>query len=81
MANSDFDNEDDGLSKICSRCNIKMDYANFNADSRLKNGLRSACKDCDAIMKKKIRDNNITKYRAANRLNNKLYREKKRNKE
>lgn len=64
--------------KICTKCNQEKDVDKFNADSRRADGKRASCKECDAEIKKQIRNANLTEYRARNRENNKRFRDRQR---
>jgi hypothetical protein len=61
-------------SKTCSKCELELPLAQFNADSRRKDGKRASCKSCDAAQKKRIRENNLEEYRRRNAENNRKYR-------
>lgn len=63
--------------KDCSKCGLELPYSRFNADSRRKDGKRASCKDCDAILKKRIRENDIDNYRRRNAINNRNWRARK----
>lgn len=60
--------------KTCSKCGEEKPYDQFNADSRRKDGKRASCKTCDALQKKRIREDNLDDYRRRNAENNRNYR-------
>tara|TARA_R100001244_G_scaffold25113_2_gene25351 strand:+ start:18518 stop:18757 length:240 start_codon:yes stop_codon:yes gene_type:complete len=62
--------------KTCTKCEEELPMEEFNADKRRKDGKRASCKACDAIQKKKIRENNLEEYRQRNRDANRAYRER-----
>lgn len=48
--------------KTCSKCKQVKDFVQFNKSARSSNGLRSACKSCDAIYRQNyVAGNNIKK--------------------
>jgi len=49
--------------KICTVCKVEKDGVNFNKDTRKMDGLRSSCRDCDAIKGKIYRSNNVEKLK------------------
>jgi len=56
--------------KICIKCKIEKEDINFHKDIRMKNGLRSDCKDCVkiyCIKNKEIRKKNNIKFREINK--------------
>ena len=44
------------MTKLCSLCGIIKDHSEFYADSRVKDGLTSVCKECHKIRAKAYRD-------------------------
>lgn len=64
--------------KTCTKCEAELPMEEFNADKRRKDGKRASCKQCDAIQKKKIREDNLDDYRQRNRDANRAYRERQR---
>lgn len=73
--------------KVCSKCDIEKDHKEFNKDSRLKDGKRSSCRQCDkkwrvdnpdyhTEYRKDHREKNI-EYLRQWRLNNPDYRERR----
>lgn len=74
MSDSETDLPENEDSKTCSKCEVEKPLSLFNADSRRKDGKRASCKECDAILKKRIRDANLETYRRRNAENNRKYR-------
>ena len=66
--------DDNEETKVCSKCEIEKSFSDFNADSRRKDGKRASCRDCDSIIKRRIREANLEEYRRRNAENNRKYR-------
>ena len=62
--------------KICNKCDKEKPMDQFNADARRKDSKRSSCRECDAVQKKEIRQNNIVEYRRKNAEANRRYRKR-----
>lgn len=52
--------------KLCTKCGEEKQISQFNADKRLKSGVRSSCRDCDKAHQKSFRENNKELIRARN---------------
>ena len=46
------------MSKICSKCKVEKDFAEFHKRIDVKDGLRSYCKDCNTEYSQEWRENN-----------------------
>jgi hypothetical protein len=53
--------------KVCSKCNIQKKLDEFNKCSRVKNGRKSECRDCQKIYSKKYRIVNKEKIKEYNK--------------
>ena len=56
------------MSKVCTKCNFSKNYDNFHKHKSGKNGLRSICKECDAIKTSLYQQNNREKYNSYMRM-------------
>ena len=57
----------ENLTKVCSKCKVEKELGEFNNDKYNKDGLRSYCKRCKALLSKDYYKNNIEKRLEYNR--------------
>jgi hypothetical protein len=55
------------LKKICAKCAVEKDVADFGVDKQKKDGITSHCKKCKQLASKKHYDTNIAYYQVRNR--------------
>ncbi len=55
-------------SKICNHCLIDKSLDNFHADSKMRDGLKSRCKDCQRIVRQQHYENNKNRELVQNNL-------------
>lgn len=64
------------LSKKCTKCNLVKELSEFNVCSRVKDGRKSECRECQKLSQKNYRENNkvkLKKYSDNWNANNKDY--------
>ena len=59
--------------KICSKCSVEKLLLEFNVCSRVKDGRKAECRECQKIGSKKYKSENKDKIKEYNQLHNTSY--------